>query len=58
MSLRYLQAQYILVDDFAVLLGGQHKEGRIRGSGHDPTYLKNRKGEGRIAADVVLNIGI
>ena len=40
------------------LLGGRHKEGRSRGTGHDPTSLKNQKGEGRIAADVVLNIGI
>ena len=35
------------------LLGGRHKEGSSRGTGHDPTSLKNRKGEGRIAADVV-----
>ena len=40
------------------LLGGRHKEGRSRRTGHDPTYLKHWKGEGRIAEDVVLNIGI
>ena len=40
------------------LLGGRHKEGRSIGTGRDPIYLKHRKGEGRIAADVVLNIGI
>ena len=26
------------------LLGGRHKEGKSRGTGHDPTSLKNRKG--------------
>ena len=40
------------------LLGGRHNEGRIRVAGHDPNYLKHLKGDGRIAADVVLNIGI
>ena len=40
------------------LLGVWHKEGRRRGTGHDPTSLKHQKGEGRIAADVVLDIGI
>ena len=40
------------------LLGGRHKEVRSRGTGHDPTSLKHQKGEGRIAADVVLHIGI
>ena len=40
------------------LLGGRHKEGRSRGTVHDTTSLKHRKGEGRIAADVVLNIRI
>ena len=40
------------------LLGGQNNEGRNRGTGHDPASLKHRKGEGWIAADVVLNIGI
>ena len=40
------------------LLGRRHKEGRSRGTGHDPTSLKHQKGEGRIAMDVVLNIGI
>ena len=45
-------------DEGATLLGGRHKEGRSRGTGHDPTSLKHRKGEGRIAADVVLNIGV
>ena len=40
------------------LLGGRHEEGRSRVTGHDPTSLKHRKGEGRITADVVLNIGI
>ena len=38
------------------LLGGRHKEGRSRGTGRDPASLKHRKGEGRIAADVVSNI--
>ena len=41
-----------------LLLGGCHKEGRIRISRHDPASLKHRKEEGRIAEDVVLNIGI
>ena len=41
----------------AGLLGGRHKEDRSRGTGHDLTSLKQRKGEGWIAADVVLNIG-
>ena len=27
------------------LLGGRHKEGRIRGTGRDPAYLKHQKGE-------------
>ena len=40
------------------LLGGRHKEGRSRGTGHDPTSLKHRKGEVQIAVDVVLNIEI
>ena len=40
------------------LLGGRHKEGRSRVTGHDPTPLEHQKGEGRIAVDVVLNIGI
>ena len=40
------------------LLGGRHKEGRSRGTGHDPNSLKHRKGEGQIAADVVFNIVI
>ena len=40
------------------LLGGRHKEGGSRGTGHNPTSLKHRKGEGRIAVDVVLDIGI
>ena len=40
------------------LLGGRHKEGRIRGTSRDPASLKHHKGKGRIAADVVLNIGI
>ena len=39
------------------LLGGRHKEGRSRGTGHDPTFLKHRKEKGRIVVDVVLNIG-
>ena len=43
---------------FSTLLGGRHKEGRSRETGHDPTSLKHRKGEGRIAVDVVFNIGI
>ena len=40
------------------LLGVRNKESRIRGTIHDPTSLKHRKGEGWIAADVVLNIVI
>ena len=40
------------------LLGGRPKEGRSRGTGRDPISLKHHKGEGRIAAYVVLNIGI
>ena len=40
------------------LLGGRHKEGRSRGTGHDPTSLEHRKGEGQITVDVVLNIEI
>ena len=40
------------------LIGGWHKEGRSRGTGRDPASPKHRKGEGRIAADVVLNLGI
>ena len=40
------------------LLVGRHKEGRSRRTGHDPTSLEHRKGEGQIAVDVVLNIGI
>ena len=40
------------------LLGGRHKEGRSRGTGHDPTSLEHQNGEGRIAVDVVLNIEI
>ena len=40
------------------LLGGLHKEGRSRGTGLDPTSLEHQKGDGRIAVDVVLNIGI
>ena len=43
---------------FHYLLGGRHKEGRSRGTGHDLTSLKHQKGEGQIAVDVVLNIGI
>ena len=43
---------------WSLLLGGQHKEGRSRGTGHDPTSLEHRKGEGRITVDVVLNIEI
>ena len=42
----------------ADLLGGRHKEGRSRGTGHDPTSLKHQNGEGQITVDVVLNIGI
>ena len=38
------------------LLGGRHKEVRSRVTGRDPASLKHQKGEGRIAADVVLNI--
>ena len=38
------------------LLGGRHKEVRSRGTGHDPTSLKHRKGEVWITVDVVLNI--
>ena len=41
-----------------LLLGGRHKEVRSRGTGHDPTSLVNRKGEGLITVYVVLNIGI
>ena len=41
-----------------VLLGGRHKEGRSRGTDHDPTSLEHRKGEGWITVDVVLNIEI
>ena len=40
------------------LLGGRHKEGRSRGTDHDPTSLEHRKGEGWITVDVVLNIEI
>ena len=40
------------------LLGDRHNEGRIRGTGYDLTSLKHRNGEGWIAVDVVLNIGI
>ena len=35
------------------LLGGLNKEGRSRGTGHDPTSLEHQKGEGRIAVNVV-----
>ena len=38
-----------------VLLGGRHKEGRSRGTDHDPTSLEHQKGEGWITVDVVLN---
>ena len=41
-----------------LLLVGRHKEGRSRGTGHDSTFLKQLKGEGWIAVDVVLNIRI
>ena len=40
------------------LLGGRHKEGRRRGTGPDPASMNHRKGEGRIAVNVVLNTGI
>ena len=40
------------------LLGGRHKEGRSRGTDHDTTSLEDRKGEGWITVDVVLNIEI
>ena len=40
------------------LRGGRHKEGGSRGTGRDPASLHPRKGEGRIAADVVVNLGI
>ena len=40
------------------LLWGQHMEGMSRGTAHDPTSLKDQRGLGPIAADVVLNIGI
>ena len=40
------------------LLGGRHKEGKSRGTDHDPTSLEHRKGEGWITVDVVLNIEI
>ena len=40
------------------LLGGRHKEVRIRGTGHDPTSLEHQKGEGQITVDGVLNIEI
>ena len=38
------------------LLGGRHKKGRSRGTGHDPTSLDHQKGESWIAVNVVLNI--
>ena len=38
---------------YTMLFGGRHKEIRSRGTGHDPTSLEHRKGEGRIAVDVV-----
>ena len=41
-----------------LLLGSRHKEVRSRGTDRDPASLKHRKKEGRIAVDVVLNIGI
>ena len=53
-----LDTQFCLNLSQSELLGGRHKEGRSRGTGHDPTSLKHRKVEGRIAADVFLNIGI
>ena len=40
------------------LLGGRHKEGRSRGTGHNPTSLEHQKEEGWITVDVVLNIEI
>ena len=40
------------------LLGGRHKEGRSRGTDHDPTSLEHRKGEDWITVDVVLNFDI
>ena len=43
---------------FLGLLGGRQKGGRSRGTGHDTTSLKHRKGEVWIVVDVLLNIRI
>ena len=40
------------------LLEGRHKEGRSKETGRDPASLTHRKGEGPIAAYVVLNVKI
>ena len=52
-------SQYIpLGKNDSALLVDRNKEGRSRGTVRDPASLKHRQGEGKIAADGVLNIGI
>ena len=55
--LLYLQKAYCTLDQDR-LRGGRHKEGGRRGTDRDPASLNHQKGEGRIAAGVVLNLGI
>ena len=54
-----LQSMFDIYDKrIEALLGGRHKGDRSRGTYSYPTSLKHQKGEGQIAADMVLNIGI
>ena len=55
LNVKHLQFRYYVNRG---LLGVRHKEGRSRGTGHDPTSLNQGKGEDRITLDVILNIEI